>query len=152
MSNWRVLSESQDEELHPELDLDFSLSQLSIRTILPSNTAPFHERPQEEVGPSRPSKQPCVEQRWHGNLQQDARALVILLQVGCVEPGTRDVTFGDIFEGLNNDQYSCCLRPIRGSRGHQRWLEGPVISISKADRADYIAIIFRRILKFLQLE
>jgi hypothetical protein len=85
MSNWRVLSESQDEELHPELDLDFSLSQLPIRTILPSNTVPLHECPQEEVGHSRPSKQPRVEQLWHGNLQQDACALVILLQVGCVE-------------------------------------------------------------------
>jgi hypothetical protein len=63
MSNWRVLSESQDEELHPKLDLDFSLSQLPICTILPSNTAPLHERPQEEVGPSRPLKQPRVEQR-----------------------------------------------------------------------------------------
>jgi hypothetical protein len=152
MSNCIVLSESQDEELHPELDLDFSLSQLPIQTILSSNIVSLHERPQEEVGPSRPSKQPRAEQRWHENLQQDAYALVILLQVGCVEPDTRDVTFGGIFEGLNNDQFSCCLRPIRGSRGHQHWLEGPVISISKADRADYIAIILRRILKFLQLE
>jgi hypothetical protein len=90
-----------------------------------------------------------MEQRWHGNLQQDAHALVILLQVGCVEPDTRDVTFGGIFEGLNNNQYSCCFRPIKGSPGHQRWLEGPVISLSKADRADYIVIILRRILKFL---
>ena len=120
MSNWRVLSESQDEELHLELDLDFSLSQLPIRILLSSTNASLHERPQEEVGPSQPSKQPRVEHRWHGNLQQDARALVILLQVGCVDPGTRDVTFGGIFEGLNNDQYSCCLRPIKGSRGHQR--------------------------------
>jgi hypothetical protein len=130
----------------------FSLSQLPIRTLLPSSTAPLHERPQEEVGPSRPSKQPRVEQRWHMNLQQDARALMILLQVGCVEPGTRDVTFGRIFEGLKNDQYSYCLRPMKGSRGHQRWLEGRVISLSKADRADYIAVILRWILKFLQLE
>jgi hypothetical protein len=119
---------------------------------LPPSTAPLHERPQKEVGPSRPSKQPRVEQRWHENLQEDARALVILLQVGCVEPDTRDVTFGGIFEGLNNDQYSCCLRPIKGSRGHQRWLEGPVNSLSKADCADYIVVILRRILKFLQLE
>jgi hypothetical protein len=86
------------------------------------------------------------------NIQQDARPLVILLQIECIELGTRDVTFRGIFEGLNNDQYSCCLRPIKGSRGHQRWLEGPVILLSKADHADYIAIILRRILKFLQLE
>jgi hypothetical protein len=130
----------------------FFLSQLPIRTIFPSSVAPLLERPQEEAGPSRPSKKPRVEQRWHGNLQQDTCALVILLQVGCVELDTRDVIFGGIFESLNNHQYSCCLRPIKGSRGHQRWLEGPVISLSKADRADYIAVIFRWIIKFLQLE
>jgi len=152
MSNWRVSSEIQDEELHPELDLEFSLSQPTIRTLLPPSPAPLHERPQEEAGPSRPSKQPRMEQRWYGNLQRDARALVILLQVGSVEPDTRGVTFGGIFEGLNDDQYFCCLKPIRGSRGHQRWLEGPVHSLSKADRADYIAIVLRRILKFLQME
>jgi hypothetical protein len=77
---------------------------------------------------------------------------MILLQVGCVESDTRDMTFGGIFEGLNNDQYSCCFRPIKGSRSHQRWLEGPLVSIYKVDRVDYIAIILRRILKFLQLE
>ncbi|KAG0620048.1 hypothetical protein M758_4G185300 [Ceratodon purpureus] len=152
MSNWRVFSKSQDEELQPELELDFSLSQLPVRTLLPFNPAPLHERPQEEAGPSRPPKQPRVEQRWHGNLQQDARALVILLQVGCVEPGTRDVTFGGIFEGLNDNQYSCCLRPVKGSRGHQRWLEGPVNPLTKAARADFVALILQRILKFLQME
>ena len=77
---------------------------------------------------------------------------MILLQVGCIEPDTRNVTFGRIFEGLSNDQYSCCLRPIKGNRGHQRWLVGPFNSLSKADRVNYIAVIFRRILKFLQLE
>jgi hypothetical protein len=101
--NWRILSENQDKELQPELELNFSLSELPIRIFLSPNHAPLHERPQEEVGSSWPSKQPRLEQRWHENLQQDARALVILLQVGCVEPNTRDVTFGGIFEGLNDD-------------------------------------------------
>ena len=82
MSNWRVISDSQDEELHPELELDFSLSQPPIRTLLPPSPAPLHERPQEEAGPSRSSKQPCVEQRWYGNLQQDAHALVICFRLG----------------------------------------------------------------------
>jgi hypothetical protein len=98
MSNWRVLFESQDEELHPELELEFSLFQVPICTLLPPSTAPLHERPQEKAGSSRPSKQPRVEQWWHGNLQQNARALVILLQVGCIEPDTRDVTFGGILK------------------------------------------------------
>ena len=100
--------------------MDLSLSQPTIRILLPSSHAPLHERPQDEAGPSRPSKQPRMEQRWYGNLQRDARALVIQLQIGSVEPDTRRVTFGGIFEGLNDDQYFCCFKPIKGSRGHQR--------------------------------
>ena len=123
-----------------------------IRIFLPPSSAPLHERPQEEAGSFRPWKQPRVKQRWYENLQRNNRALVILLQVGCVEPNTRDVTFEGIFEGLNDDQYFCCLKPIKGSRGHERWLEGPVHSLSNVDRADYIAIVLQRILKFLQME
>lgn len=147
MSNWRVFSESQDEEQQPELELGFSLSQLPSRPPLPP-----HERPQEEAGSSRLPKQPRMEQRWHGNLQHGARALVILLQVGCVESGSQEVTFEGSFEGLNDDQYYGCLKPIKGVQGHQRWLEGPVNPLAKADRADYVANTVRRILKFLQME
>ena len=152
MSNWRVFSESQDEELQPEPEFEFPLSQLPIQPFMPLSLAPPLGHPQEDAGPSRPPKQPRMEQRWHGNLQRDARALVILLQVGCVEPGSREVTFEGSFEGLNDDQFYCCLKPIKGNRGHQRWLEGPVNSLAKADRADYVAATVRRILKFLQME
>ena len=74
---------------------------------------------------------------------------MILLQVGCVESNTQDVMFGEIFEGLNDEKYSYCLRPIKRSCIHQRWLEDPENSLSKADRADYVAVILRRIFKFL---
>jgi hypothetical protein len=60
--------------------------------------------------------------------------------------------FGGFFESLNDDQYSCCLRPIKESHGYQRWLEGPINSLSKVARADFIAVILRRIIKFLQLK
>ena len=152
MSNWRVFSESQDEEIQPEPEFEFSLSQLPIQPLLPLSLAPPHGRPQEEAGPSRPLKQPRMEHRWFRNLQQDAPALMILLQVGCVEPGSREVTFEGYFEGLNDGQYSCCFKPVKGSRGHQRWLKGPVNPLAKADRADYVAIIVRCILKLLQME
>ena len=56
------------------------------------------------------------------------------------------------FEGLNDDQYSCCLRHVKGSHGHQRWLEGAINTLTKANRTDYVAFIFRRILKFLQFD
>ena len=77
---------------------------------------------------------------------------MILLQVGCVEPGNREVTFEGCFEGLNDEQYYCMVRPIEGSRGHQRWLEGPINPLTKADRIDYVAATVKRILKFLQME
>ena len=152
MSNWRVFSESQDEELQPEFELGLSLSQLPTQHLLPLNLTSPRERPQEEAGPSRPPKQPRVEQRWYGNLQRDARALVILLQVGRVEPGSREVTFEGSFEGLNNNQYYGCIGPIKGGSGHQRWLEGPVNPLTKSNRADYVTATIRRILKFLQME
>lgn len=152
MSNWRVFSESQDEEPQPEYELELSLTQLPTQPTLPVVLAPPHGRPQEEAGPSRPPKQPRMEQRWYGNLQQDARALVILLQIGCVEPGSREVTFEGSFEGMNINQYRHCVMPIKGSPGHQRWLEGPVNPLAKADRIQFVAATVQRILKFLQME
>ncbi|MBE3102956.1 MAG: hypothetical protein IMZ40_01840 [Bacilli bacterium] len=152
MSNWRVFSESQDEELQPEAEIELSLSQLPDQPLLPRDFLLSHERPKDEAGPSRLPKQPRVERRWHGNLLEDARALVILLQVGRVEPGSREVTFEGCFEGLNIDQYYCMVKPIEGSRGHQRWLEGPISPLTKADRAEYVAATVKRILKFLQME
>src|SRR5689334_2109235 len=145
MSNWRAFSESPDEELQTKPELEISLSQLPNQPLLPLSLAPLYGRPQEEVGPSQPPKQPHMERRWHENLQQDARALVILLQVGCVEPGSREVTFEGSFEGSNEDHYYCSVRPIKGGRGHQRWLEGPVNRLAKADRAEYIAATIKRI-------
>ena len=51
---------------------------------------------------------------------------MILLQVECVESDSREVIFEDCFEGLNNNQYYCMVKPIKGSRKHQQWLERPV--------------------------
>jgi hypothetical protein len=149
MSNWRVFSESQDEEPQPEAEQELSLSQLPDQPLLPMAVG----LPQDEAGPSRPPKQPRLELRWHGNLQSEARAMVILLQVGSVEPGGREVTFEGCFEGLNNEQYMYCMsRPIRGSPGHQRWLKGPVNPLTKAERVEYVARTVGRILKFLKME
>ncbi len=115
MSNWRVFSESQDEELQPEAGFELSLSQLPDQPLVPRDLVRLHERPEDEAGPSRLLKQPCVERRWHGNLHEEARALVILLQVGCVEPGSCKVTFEGSFEGLNRDKYFGMVKPIKAS-------------------------------------
>jgi len=84
MLNLRFFSESQDEELQLEAEFELSLSQLPDQSFLPLDLILSHERSKEEVGPFRPPKQPRMEQHWHGNLQPDVRALVILLQVGCI--------------------------------------------------------------------
>lgn len=152
MSNWKGFSESQDEDPQTEAEFELSLSQLPDQPLLLRDLALPHRHPRDEAGPSRPLKQPRIERRWHGNLDINARALVILLQVGCVEPGTRDVTFEATYEGKNNDQYFCMVRPLEGSRGHQRWLEGPVNPLTKAERANYVAATIKRILDFLQME
>ena len=144
--------ESQDPESQPETELELSLSQMPVRPSQPAVSIPLPIPMTGEAGPSRPLKKPRIENRWHGNLDRDARALVILLQVGCVEPGTHDVTFEASYEGLNEDQYFCMMRPDRAGKGHQRWLKGPVNPLTKAERAEYVAKTIGRILKFLQME
>jgi len=62
------------------------------------------------------------------------------------------MTFEKGFKGLNNDQYFCMVKPIKGSHGHQQWLAGPVNLLTKVDRIDYVVATIKRILKFLQME
>ena len=152
MSNWRVFSESQDEKPQTEHDFEFRLSQRPAQPPLPLSSAISRERPEDVAGSSCPPKQARIEKQWHGNLDREARAMVILLQVGCVEAGTKDVTFEGCFEGLNVDQYFCMATPVEGSRGHQRWLEGLVNPLLKANRAEYVATTIKRILEILQME
>ena len=77
---------------------------------------------------------------------------MILLQVGCIEFDIREVTFEGCFEGLNDDQYSCLLGPIKGSRGHQRWLGRPINTLTKVDCAKYVVATVKHILRFLKME
>jgi hypothetical protein len=66
------------------------LSQLSDQPIQPPQ--PPHSRPQDEAGPSERRKLP------HFNLQEDSRAMVILLQVVSVETGSHEITFQGHFK------------------------------------------------------
>ena len=139
--------ESQVPDSEPELEL--SLSQLpDIPLQLPQSSV---RRPQDEAGPSQRRKRPRFEQLWHGNLQADAKALVILLQVGSVEPGGEEVTFQGHFQGLNMDQYQGTTLPRAGEEGHYRFLNGPVYPLTKDQRAAYVAATIQRILEFLHM-
>ena len=137
--------ESQD----PELEL--SLSQLPDQPLQLSQPSPSRQRYRDEAGPSERRVRARYDQLWHGNLQEDAQALVILLQVGSVEPGGREVTFQGFFEGPNSSQLRGISPLVAGSRGHTRYLHGPVHPLSRDQRAAYVAATVQRILEFLRM-
>ena len=60
--------ESQDIEPLLKAELELSLSQLPVQPSQPVVSAPLPSYPDRDAGPSRPAKQPRVEERWHGNL------------------------------------------------------------------------------------
>ena len=108
--------------------------------------------PPVEVGPSKQRlKKPCLDQLWHGNLQDDAQVLLILLQRGSVEPGGREVFFEGCYEGLKKDHFYCMVRPMVGSRGHQQWLQGPVNHLPRMHRTTYVTQTLKKILEFLEM-
>ena len=117
--------------------------------MVPDLSLPRQHLRNDEAKASRPLKQPRIERRWHGNLDANARSLVILLQIRCVEPSTRDVTFEATYEGSNRDQFA---RPVEGMPGHQHNLKGPVNPLTKAERSSYVAATIKRILDFLQMQ
>jgi hypothetical protein len=107
---------------------------------LPTRAGPFERR-----------KRPPVEQLWHGNLQDDARALVILLQVGNVELGGHEVTFQGYYEGPALDRYHVTSRPRAGNHGYHRYLDGPISILPRDQRVAFVALTLHRILEFLVL-
>jgi hypothetical protein len=112
---------------------------------------PLRSRLQDETGPSEQRKRPCFDQLWHGNLQEDSQAMVILLQMGSVEPRGHEVTFQGHFQRPNADQYRGTTSPSQGGLGHYRYLNGPVYSLSRDQRTAYVAATIQRILEFLEL-
>jgi hypothetical protein len=137
--------ESQDRERELELSL-FQLPDPPLQLLQP----PIRD----EAGPSEQHKLPhvgIVEQLWNGNLQDDARALVILLQVGSVELGGHEVTFQGHYQGPNLDQYRETSRPRAGDHGHHRYLDGPVSPLPRDQRAAFVALTLHRILEFLAM-
>jgi hypothetical protein len=51
---------------------------------------------------------------------------VILLQVGSVELGGREVTFHGHYQGPNLDQCCGVSRPPEGNRTRHQYLDGPI--------------------------
>lgn len=151
MSNLRVirdLCEGQSSEPPTQaLEEPVQLSQPSApEDLRPSMEETFQRqvRPRLEVLGNRPS---------HASLDSNARALVILLEVGRVAPGGPKMLFGGCFEGLNKDQLlGWDVLPTEVLVGsHRRCLRGPVDHVDKEHRTEFIATLLRRILDFLEM-
>jgi hypothetical protein len=67
--------------------------------------------------------------------------MVILLQVGSIEPGGHEVTFQDHFQESNADLYQRTISPRRDDLSHYRYLSGHVYPLSKDQRAAYVTAI-----------
>ena len=78
-----------------------------------------------------------MDQLWHGNLQEDSWAIVILLQVGSVELRDHEVTFHGHIQGPNMEQYWRTNSPRQGDLGHYRYLSRHVYHLSKDQRTAY---------------
>jgi hypothetical protein len=57
--------------------------------------------------------------------------LVILLQVGSVEPKGHELTFHGHYQGPNLDQYRRVRQPREGDRGHHKYLDAPVYPLPR---------------------
>jgi hypothetical protein len=77
--------------------------------------------------------------------------LVILLQVGSMEPGGHEVTFQGYYQGPNLDQYCETSQHQVGDRGHHQYLDGPVFPLPRDQRAAFVTLILHQILEFLTM-
>jgi hypothetical protein len=77
--------------------------------------------------------------------------MVILLQVGSVEPGDHEVTFHGHFQRSNANQYRGTNPSRQGNPSHYRYLSGHVYPLNRDQRAAHITAIVQRILEFLEM-
>jgi hypothetical protein len=77
--------------------------------------------------------------------------MVILLQVGSVEPGSHEITFQGHFQGPNADQYRGTTSPNQGGLGHYWYLNRPIYPLSRDQRAAYVTTTIQQILEFLEI-
>jgi hypothetical protein len=61
------------------------------------------------------------------------------LVTGSLEPGGHEVIFQGYYQGSNLDQYRGISRPHVGNRDYHRYMDGPIISLPRDQRAVVVA-------------
>jgi hypothetical protein len=82
------------------------------------------------------------------SLQPDAKTLIIILEAEIMLIKGHQVVFEGCFQNTNESQMVNCLSD---EVGHFFWLQGPLNHLGDERRANYIAAILRKILKFLHI-
>ena len=82
------------------------------------------------------------------SLQQDARALVIILEVEAILVKGHQVVFEECFQNTNEGQMVSCLS---NEVNHHLWLKGLLNHLGGKWQASYIIAIFHKIIEFLYL-
>ena len=81
-------------------------------------------------------------------LQLENKALVIVLESEPILSGSYQMIFEGCFENNVEEQMVSC---ISGDGGHRLWFQGPFNLLTREQRANYVAAILLRILKFLSV-
>jgi hypothetical protein len=136
---------------NPE-DWEFPLPEDPIQLSQPS-TSRWCLR--DEEGSSKRHVQPRIETNLQQlplislkTLQPDARVLVTILEVEAMFVEGHQVVFEGCFENTN----AChVVTRLFDDISHRLWLQGPLNHLGGERRANYIAEVFCRILKFLHM-
>ena len=136
------------ESLDPD-DWQLPLSQLPVDPNQPSTS---RQRARDEAEPSERCVQPRTElgipQFSLPVLQLENKALVIISESEL----TLSESYQMIFEGcFENNAEEQMMSRISGDGGHRFWLQGPFNLLTRERKANYIATILLRILKFLSV-
>jgi len=143
MSNLRVLRELEEQNLEEPLPTQVSREPVQL-------SQDEEENFERQV---RPRLEPLGIRPNHARLDSNARALVILLEIGKANPLEPETLFGGCFEGRNEDQilgWDVSTTEVL-AEGHRRFLRGPVEPVAKEQRTAYIASLLQRILDFLRM-
>jgi hypothetical protein len=136
---------------NPE-DWEFPLPEDPIQFSQPSTS---RWRLRDEEGPSEGHIQPRVEANLQQllltslrTLQPDAKVLVIVLEAEAMLVEGHQVVLEGCFENTNAGHM---VTHLSNDIGHRLWLQGSLNHLGGERRANHIAEVLRRILKFLHV-
>ena len=82
------------------------------------------------------------------SLQPNVKTLINVLKAKAILIGSHQMVFQGFFQNTNEGQIVSCFS---NEIGHRLWFQGPFIHLGGEWMANYITIVFHRILEFLNI-